>query len=141
MAGKRVLIPVQGTKADEEALRLGYSIAKKNKGRVFVIYVIQVKRTLPLDADIAVENVKGEEVLAWAERIAEEEDYEVETDLLQAREIGPAVVDEASEKAVDLIILGQGYKKRFGEFDLGGTTQYVLKNAPCRVWVCREAIE
>jgi nucleotide-binding universal stress UspA family protein len=47
------------------------------------------------------------------------------------------VVDEARERSADLIVIGLTYKKRFGEFDLGKTTPYVLKNAHCRVWVCR----
>ncbi len=34
--------------------------------------------------------------------------------------------------------MGVTYRKRFGEFYLGQTTPYVLKNAPCRVWVARE---
>ncbi|MDP2728276.1 MAG: universal stress protein, partial [Dehalococcoidia bacterium] len=70
----------------------------------------------------------------------EELDYEVETELLQAREVGPAIVDEAIERGVDLILLGVPYKKRFGEFNMGRVAPYVLKNAPCRVWVIRQAI-
>jgi nucleotide-binding universal stress UspA family protein len=42
---------------------------------------------------------------------------------------------------VDLILLGVTYKRRFGEFDLGRTAPFVLKHAPCRVWVCRQAVE
>jgi hypothetical protein len=41
---------------------------------------------------------------------------------------------------VDLILLGINYEKRFGEFSMGKTVPYVLKNAPCRVWICRQAI-
>jgi len=35
--------------------------------------------------------------------------------------------------------MGIGYKRKFGEFDLGHTAPYVLKNAPCRVWLARAA--
>ena len=35
--------------------------------------------------------------------------------------------------------MGIGYKRKFGEFDLGQTAPYVLKNAPCRVWLARAA--
>ena len=140
MQPKKVLVPVNGTEADEEVIKLACSLAKQAKGKVYVMYVIQVKRILPLDAEIEPEIRKGEEILDQAERLAEEQDYEVETDLLQAREIGPAVVDEAIERNVDLIMIGSSYKKRFGEFSLGNTVPYVLKNAPCRVLICREPI-
>lgn len=137
---KRILVPVNGSRSDEEAIELACSLARRNKAKIYVTYVIQVKRALPLDAEIDSEIEKAEGVLALAERIADDQDCEVFADLLQAREVGPAVVDEAGERHVDLVIIGLGYKKRFGQFDLGSTVPYVLKNAPCPVIILREPI-
>ena len=92
-----------------------------------------MKRTLPLDAEIEPEIKKAEEILDHAESVAEEQDYEIETDLLQAREAGPTIIDEAVEHEVDLIVIGVEYKWRFGQFSLGSVVPYVLKNAPCHV--------
>src|SRR5688572_30472984 len=124
MAVKSVLVPVSGDSTDEEAIALACDVARKNKGRVYVLYVIEVQRMLPLDADLPTESEKGERVLELAERYAKARDFSVESDLLQAREIGPAIVDEAVERAVDLIILGMAYTKHFGEFSLGKTIPY-----------------
>jgi len=129
----RILVPVSGTQADEEAVKLACQLARKNKGKIWAAYVITVKRSLPLDAEIESESRKAEGILDHVERIAEEEDYEVKTDLLQARDTAPAIVDEAVEREVDLILLGITYKRRFGQFSLGNIVPYVLKNAPCRV--------
>jgi len=137
---KKVLVPVNGSKADEEAIRLSCRLAKKTGGKIYVTYVIQVDRSLPLNAEVGPQIDKAEQVLDKAERIAEEEDCEVETDVLQAREMGPAVVDEAIERGIDLITIGISYEKEFGEFSLGNTIPYVLKNAPCRVLIYREPI-
>ncbi len=137
---KKVLVPVNGTKVDEAAIKLACRLAKGTKGRIYVTYVIQVDRALPLDAEIKSEVEKGERVLDQAERTAEEQDYKVETDLLQAREVGPAIVDEAIERGVDMVIIGISYKTKFGGFSLGSTVPYVLKNAPCWVLICREPI-
>jgi hypothetical protein len=49
-------------------------------------------------------------------------------------------VEEAIEAGADLILLGVPYRRKFGEFDLGKTVPYVLKHAPCEVWICREPI-
>lgn len=136
----KILVPVSGNGADEEAVKLACNLAKKSKAKIYVVYIIQVKRSLPLDAEIESEIKKAEEVLTRAEDIAAEQDYEVETDLLQAREAGPAIVDEAMERDVDLILMGIGYKKRFGIFSLGVAVPHVLKEAPCRVLLCREPI-
>jgi nucleotide-binding universal stress UspA family protein len=59
--------------------------------------------------------------------------------LLQARDVGAALVDEATERGADVLVVGLGYRKRFGgDFAIGRTVPYVLKNAPCAVWVLRE---
>ena len=77
-------------------------------------------------------------MLTRAEDIAADRECEVETDLIQAREAGPAIVDEAVERKVDLVLIGVTYKKRFGVFGLGRVIPYVLEEAPCRVLLCRE---
>jgi len=129
----KLLVPVIGTEADNEAMRLACRLAKKNKGKIWAVYVITIKRSLPLDAEIESEIRKAEGILDRIASVAEEEDYEVETDLVQAREAGPTIVDEAVEREVDLILMGVTYKRRFGQFSLGSVVPYVLKNAPCRV--------
>lgn len=129
----KILVPVIGTEADEEAMKLACQLAKRNKSKIWAVYVIAVKRALPLDAEIESEIRKAEGILDHIESVAEEQDYEVETDLLQAREVGPTIVDEAVEREVDLILMGVTYKRRFGQFSLGNVVPYVLKNAPCRV--------
>ncbi len=133
MGFNKILVPVRGTEADEEALKLACGLAKKNKGKIWAVYIITVKRSLPLEAEIEPEMRKAEEIMNRMEGYAEEQDYEIETDVLQAREAGPAIIDEAAERGVNLILMGVKYKKRFGQFSLGSVVPYVLKNAPCPV--------
>jgi nucleotide-binding universal stress UspA family protein len=135
----RILVPVNGNPTDDEAVALACEIARRGKSAVYAIYVIEVKRTLPLDVDLPPEAAKGDDVLARAERVAHEFGVAVETEILQARDVGTAIVDEALEREVDLIVMGIGYKRKFGEFDMGRTAPYVMKNAPCRVWLARSA--
>jgi nucleotide-binding universal stress UspA family protein len=138
---KVILVPTDGSRASMWAAALACSIARRNKGRVYVVHVIEVKRSLPLDAELEPEASEGERILLQVEKAAHEQDFEVRGELLQAREPGHAVVDEAVERGVDTIILGVDYKRPFGEFQLGRLTQYVLKNAPCLVWICRQPVE
>ena len=66
--------------------------------------------------------------------VAEAAHHPIETVLLQARDVGAALVDEASERGADLIVLSLPYRKRFGgDFAMGRTVPYCFKNAPCRV--------
>jgi len=136
---KDILVPVDGSQASFDALALACLLAKRNKGNVYAVHVLEVARTLPLDADMSPEAKRGEEILEQAERAAESLDFELTAELLQARDAGHAIVDESIERGVDAIFVGSEYRRPLGEFQLGETSQYVLKNAPCQVVLCRGA--
>ena len=128
-----ILVPVKGTEADEEAIILACRLAKQDKAKICAVNVIPIDRTLPLDVEIEDEVDKAESILNHMEAVARAQGYSIDTDILQARGIGPTIVDEAAEREVDLILMGVEYKMQFGQFSLGSTVPYVLKNASCRV--------
>ena len=130
---QKILVPVVGTEADDEAMRLACGLAKKSEGKIWAVFVIALKRYLPLEAEVEPEIRKAEDILDHIESVAEEQGWEAEADVLQAREVGPAIIDEAVERDIDLILMGVSYKRRFGQFSLGSVVPYVLKNAPCPV--------
>jgi len=134
------LVPTNGSGVDEEVVKLACSLARKAKAKVYAVYIIEVERSLPLDTQVDSETEKAEKILTHAEDIAADADYEVETDLLQARDAGPAIVNEAVEREVDLIIMATVYKKAPGIPDLGKAVYHVLKEAPCRVLLYRDSI-
>jgi nucleotide-binding universal stress UspA family protein len=129
----RILVPITGTDADAETIRMACWIARRDKSKLYAMYVITIKRSLPLEAEIESETRRAEEILDKIEKVVESEDYEIETDLLQAREIAPTIIDEAAERKIDLILMGVKYQTRFGQFNLGSIVPYILKNAPCQV--------
>jgi len=137
---KSVLVPLKGGQCDEDVLRLAFEMTKQSKGKVYVLYVIEVERGVPVDAEVAPAIARGEEVLKHAEQWVKERKGESEAQLLQARQAGPAVIQEAVEHEVDAIIMPASYRRRYGSLGLGGTVPYVLKNAPCRVILWHEPI-
>ena len=101
--------------------------------------MVEIDWTLPLDADIAGRSEEVQRVLDSAEAIAEDSKIKLDPVLLQARDVGAAIVDEAVERDADLVVLGLPFRTRFGgDFAIGRTIPYVLQNAPCAVWVVRE---
>ena len=133
---KKILVPVKGDKTGEEAFRLACGLSKENKAKIYALYIIVVKQELPLDAQI--DPTQGEAILGRIEAMGHEGKCHVEAEYLQARHPGPAIVQEALEREVDLIVLGVPYKRHLGQFTLGETAPYVLKNAPCPVILWRE---
>ena len=139
-----ILVPLKGLPIDDEVLQLAFSQVvaagerrAKQRMKLEVIHVVEVPQALPLDAELPEAVQQGEDVLQHAEQLARQRDVEVVPELLQARSAGVAIVDEAIERGADLIIMGTDYRRRHGEFNPGATLPYVLKNAPCRVWVAR----
>jgi nucleotide-binding universal stress UspA family protein len=137
----RILAAVDGGDADKDAIQLACRLAKETKSKVFVVHVIEVKRSLPLNAELDTDAEQGKRILRHAQDCAEERDCVIETDLLQAREPGPAIVTEVMDKQIDLLLMGMSYRTKFGHFDIGETIPYVLKNCPCRVMVLRQPLE
>ncbi len=134
---RRIMAPVDGSHSSMRAVALACDIARKNKGKVYVVHVVEVRRSHPLDAQLEAEEAAGDEILSRAQLVAREQDFEVEGQILHARDASPAIVDEAFEIGADLVILGLAYQQPFGKFQLGHVVEYVLENAPCEVWVCR----
>ena len=129
----KILVPVDGSKADIETIKLACRLARKEKALILALHVISIERSLPLDAEMAGQVKIAEGVLMAAEKTALAQGCEIETDLLQARNAGSSIVDEAIERDVDLIVMGLTYKRHYGQFSMGNVTPYVLKNAPCPV--------
>lgn len=140
-APTRILVAVNGTSPDEEVMDFACYQAKRARARLSAVYVIEVKRELPLEVDLPEEIEKGERILQFAEEVAERWRQELDTEVLQARDAGTAIVEEADRKSADLIMLGLGYRKRFDQFYLGSTVSHVLKNASCRVCIIREPMK
>jgi nucleotide-binding universal stress UspA family protein len=136
----RVVIALNGGTSDGPIVALVSRFAKSGT-ELIAVHIVEIDWTLPLDADIAGHSEEAQRVLDMAESVAEDNKARLTPVLLQARDVGAALVDEASERNADLLVVGMPYRKRFGgEFAIGRTIPYVLKNAPCAVWVVREPI-
>jgi nucleotide-binding universal stress UspA family protein len=130
---------LNGGPSDERIVRLAAELARPAHGELIGVHVVEIDWTLPLDADVAGNSEEAQRVLDLAESTAEKVGYKIEPVLLQARNVGAALVDEASERDADLLVLGLPYRTRFGgDFAVGRTIPYALKNAACAVWVVRE---
>jgi nucleotide-binding universal stress UspA family protein len=135
----RAVLALNGGASDARIVRLLASAATKTKIELIAVHVVEIDWTLPLDADIAGRSEDVQQVLDSAEEIAEAFKVKLEPVLLQARDVAAAIVDEATERGADLLVVGLPYRKRFGgEFAIGRTIPYILQNAPCTVWVVRE---
>ena len=140
-AFRRAILALNGGDCDDRIVRLAADLGRAGHAELVGVHVVEVGWTMPLDADIAARSEEAQQILDHAELTAEHLKTRLEPVLLQARDVGAALVDEATERDADLMLVGLPYRKRFGgDFAIGRTIPYVLKHAPCEVWVVREPI-
>jgi len=136
---RRAILGLNGGPTDSMVVKLGCELARPHKAELVAIHVVEVDWTHELSEEIATASEAASAVLDTAEALAEKHGQTLEPELLQARDVGAAIVDEAASLEADMIILGLPYRKKFGgDFALGRTVPYVFQNAPCGVLVARE---
>ena len=138
---KRILVSVDGGPMDVPAMEFAAAFIKKNKAEVFLLYVVEVGRELPLNASMESELAKGEQVLDKLLEVGEKQGGRVNPEMLQARSAGAAIVGEALNRKVDLVVMGMTLKQVYGEYQVNERVKHVLLNAPCQVWVVRAPLE
>ncbi len=138
---KRAVLSLDGSPTDELVIEFGCKLARADKSELVAVYVVEVDWSHDLDDNLEDQREEASRILDLAEGMAEKEKVTLESQLLQARDVGAALVDEAVALEADAIVMGLPYKVRFGgDFALGNTIPYVFKNAPCRVFVVREPV-
>ncbi len=138
---KRAVLSLDGGPTDELVIECGCKLARADEAELMAVYVVEVDWSHDLDDDLEDQREEASRALDLAEGLAEKEGVPLESQLLQARDVGAALVDEAVAIEADAIVMGLPYKVRFGgDFALGQTIPYVFKNAPCRVIVVREPV-
>lgn len=139
---RRAVLGLNGGTADPLVLQLGIELARKGDTELVALHVVEVDWRHDLDEEIPGSRELASAVLDRAEVAAERAKLRVRTELLQARDVGAALVDEAISLDADLMLLGLPYRTRLGgDFAIGRTIPYVFQNAPCRVIVVRESVE
>jgi nucleotide-binding universal stress UspA family protein len=113
-------------------------MAKGAKRKVHLVHIIEVPRTLPLKAVLEKESERANKLLDHAMQIAGKVGCEAVAEVVQARDAGPAIVDEARDHHCALILIGLVRNGKKPQQDQSRTISYVLENSPCRVWLVQD---
>lgn len=133
-----IAVIIGGEQLDTSLVYLGCQMAKGAKRKVHLVHVIEVPRSLPLKAVLTQESERADKILQSAMQIANRVGCEAVAEVVQAREAGTAIVDEARDHHCALILIGLIRNGNKTNENLGKTILYVLDNAPCRVWLVQD---
>jgi APA family basic amino acid/polyamine antiporter len=132
---RNILVPVKPGRESEEAIDYAARLAAERRASIAALAVIVVPLELPLDSDVADDEAdRADEALDSANAIAELYGVNVTERLVRARSAGRAIVDEASRRNSEIIVMGAPRSERRGGV-FSDTVDFVLKHAPCRVMV------
>jgi APA family basic amino acid/polyamine antiporter len=132
---RNILVPVAPGRETEEALDVACRLATERRARVAAIAVVEIPLELPLDAEMTQAEAEAHELLDYARAVGDSYGVDVVGRIVRDRSAGRAIVREAEQRNAEIIVMGAPRRRRARAPIFGGTTDYVLKQAPCRVMV------
>jgi len=135
--GEKILVGLDGSEYSDKALNQALSMAKICNSTLFAISVVDLYPEQMALAPALVEklSVDVRETLDKAKKRAEEENIACETIVQMGMSANEAIVREAKERNVDLIVLGTKGRTGLKKAILGSVAERVIGNAPCGVLV------
>jgi len=132
-----ILVPLlRMNEATDRIVALAAQMARQRNGNVEALAVIEVPFTLPLNAYVEQDEKLAFEALNRAESVATSVAVRINKRILKARSAGLAIVREAEEKGIDLILIANAPVRVRGNIQqIDPTVEYVMRNAPCEVLV------
>src|SRR5947207_3087237 len=131
----KILVPMKLGEIGEEMIATAVKLAEERGAAVEALHVIRVPMELPLDAELLDEEERAEASIAEAKLLGADHGVQVDGRTVRARAIGQAIVQEAQDQGVDLIVLGSSPRWRRQSRFFSPTVDYVLKKAPSEVLI------
>ena len=130
-----ILVPMKLGPIGEEMVATAVKLAQDAGASVWALHVVRVPMERELDQAVAEEEERAEASLSEAQALGADHNVKVKTKTALARSIGQAIVEQAEELGVDLIVVGSSPRWRRQSRFFSPTVEYVLKKAPCEVLV------
>ena len=129
---RRLLVPVIPGQASDDAFDVAASLAAERGSHIVALSVLEVPLELGLLAELTAEESLANRELDEARAIGDSYGVDVIPRLLRARSAGQAIVEEATRRETEIIIIGAPRKDvgRRKRAVFGHTVDYVLKHAP-----------
>ena len=130
---RTILVPIVSGPESHEPIDLAARLAAERGATIVALRVIVVPLDRPLGIELPAEEDEADELLDDARLAAAAYGVRTIDRVVRARNAGRAIVDEATRRQAEMVILGaprSPHREIFGK-----TVDFVLKNAPCRVMV------
>jgi basic amino acid/polyamine antiporter, APA family len=134
---RRLLVPVVAGQPSDAAMDVACRLAAERGARIVAMSVLEVPLDRPLTDELPALAAEANRELDEALAIGDSYGVRVLTRIERAHAAGPAIVEEATARNVEIIVIGSPRRtltaRQAAVF--GKTVDYVLKHADCRVLV------
>ena len=133
---ERILVPMKTGDIGEEMVATAIALAKERGAAIEAITVVRVPRKFELEGELPADvAARVDASLEEARALGSDHGVDVHGDVVRARSIGHAIVEQAERRHADLIVLGSSPRWRRQSRFFSPTVDFVLRNAPCEVIV------
>lgn len=134
---KKLLLATDGSESAGAAITEAINIAKVCSSKLFVLSVVEVNPEYEALAPNVVEKAETgtKEHLESVKQKAEKKGIHCEIISHQGEEPYRFIVDEATRKKVDIIVMGSHGRTGLKRLMMGSVTARVIGHAPCKVLV------
>lgn len=138
---KNILLSTDRSEFSEGAIREGINLAKRCSGKLYVISVVETNPEFETLAPALVEKAEKEakEHLDLIRELALKEGVETEVIVRQGDDPCQLIIEEATKRQFDLIIMGRRGRTGFKRLMMGSVTACVVGRAPQNVLVVPRA--
>ncbi|MDQ2909381.1 MAG: universal stress protein [Candidatus Eremiobacteraeota bacterium] len=119
----------------EHVMSLAARVARRERARLLAAYVIEVPHTLPVTAEMELEHREALGVLQVAESIARQNNVEISTEIVRARQVAAGSLELAKRAGVHLIVLGSYREGKYAGAPLGRAIEVIAAQANCDVLI------
>jgi len=132
---RRILVPTTGAHTND-MIQFAARLAKMHGAQVTALHVIEIPPSLPLDTFFPEKLAVADSIMEQSQAIGREYELPIDAQVKQARFAGETIVEMAKEGHYDLVIVGTKPRPAApGRSSLGTSVEYVMRNAPGRVWI------
>ena len=138
---KKILVPTSGTFYSEKGIELACRLGEEQKAEIYLVTVLEVPRTLPLEAPMPEAEAQAEDIIKRGEEIVTLRGLQGKGEVRRGRVAGEEIIRAAKDWDADLIVMGIRTNIRMAQEILGRTSDLVIRRAPCEVIVDRLSAE
>ncbi len=133
LAVKKILVATVGLPHTERSVELACRMGYKQKSEIYLTYILEVPRTMPLGVPLPDAEKEAEEALERAAQIVLLHKLPMQKLVHRARVAGDDIARIAKDMDMDMIVLGIQGGAGVHSDPLNKTANAVLKNASCEV--------